>query len=502
MARVITSFVVLGVLAIAAAWLAERPGVVALNWQGYRIETTLALTVIAVGLLMAAAALLYRVWRWTRRGPLVLGQARQERRRRQGQLALTQGMVAVAAGDRSASLRFARRAENLLDDLPLTMLLSAQAAQLNGDDQAAKRYFATMLERPEMEFLGLRGLMAMATRAGNSESALSLARRAFLLRPSTPWVLTALFDLEARSGHWVEAGRMADLAVKHKVITPEEGQRRKAITLQMRARAADAAGRAGEAQKLSLEAVENDAHLVPAVALAARSLLANGKRRRAAHLIEATWVHHPDAGLADIYGQVYANEKSARRIQRFEKLAAQRPSHPESTLALAEAAIAAERWELARRQLEPLAADDADERVCRLMAKLEEGERGPAYARTWLERAAAAPGGPRWVCGTCARHFADWSAHCAHCHTFDSLNWERPEGPHVLDTAMPLPEYETLQVHPHIHADRGHGDHERARGEATDEAMDDDLAATAEAPGPIVTDNVGVTDKVGAQRAP
>lgn len=493
MARVITSFVVLGVLAIAAAWLAERPGVVALNWQGYRIETTLALTVIVVALLMVVAALLYRVWRWTRRGPLVLGQARQERRQRQGQLALTQGMVAVAAGDRTASLRFARRAENLLDDLPLTMLLSAQAAQLNGDDQAAKRYFASMLERPEMEFLGLRGLMALATRAGNSESALSLARRAFLLRPSTPWVLTALFDLEAGSGHWVEAGRMADLAVKHKVITAEEGQRRKAITLQMRARAADAAGRAGEARKLSLEAVENDAHLIPAVALAARSLLANGKRRRAAHLIEETWVHHPGADLANIYGQVYANEKTARRMQRFEKLAAQRPSDPESTLALAEAAIAAERWELARRHLEPMATDDADERVCRLMAKLEEGERGPAYARTWLERAAAAPEGPRWVCGTCARDFTDWSAHCPHCRAFDSLNWERPGGPRALGAAMGLSDYETLQVHPPVHSDD-----EGAEGEA----MDDDLAATAEAPGPIPAEEVGAAKEVGAQRVP
>lgn len=490
MFRVITSFVVLGILAVGAAWLAERPGVVALNWQGYRIETTLAFAVIVVVLLMVVAALLYRVWRWTRRGPHILGQSRQERRRRQGQLALTQGMVAVAAGDRTASLRFARQAENLLDDLPLTMLLSAQAAQLNGDDQAAKRYFASMLERPEMEFLGLRGLMAMATRVGNSESALSLARRAFQLRPSTPWVLTALFDLEARSGHWVEAGRMVDLAVKHKVITPEVGHRRKAITLQERATAADGAGRAGEAQKLALEAVENDAHLLPAAALAARSLLANGKRRRAAHLIEDTWVHNPSADLADIYGQLYANEKTARRIQRFENLAAQRPSDPESTLALAETAIAAERWELARRTLEPLATDDADERVCRLMAKLEEGERGPEYARTWLERAAAAPQGPCWVCGTCARHFADWSAHCPHCRTFDSLSWERPEASRGLGVAMPLSEYETLKA-------QSDGDH----GRAAEAAADDDLATTAEAPGRTASDNLGGGGEVGAQRA-
>ena len=477
MARIATAFIFLGLIAIAAAWLADRPGSVALDWQGYRIETTLALVVIVVALLMAVAALLYRIWRWTRRGRLVLGQARLERRRRQGQLALTQGMVAVAAGDRNAALRYARRAETLLDDLPLTMLLSAQAAQLSGDDQAAKTYFAAMLERREMEFLGLRGLMALATRVGNTESALSLARRAFLLRPSTPWVLTALFDLEARAGNWVEAGRMVDLAIKHKVLTQEEGRRRKALTLLERAGIAEGKGRSGEAQKLGLEAVDNDRHLVPAVALAASSLLANGKRRRAARLIEETWVHHPHADLAAIYGELYANEKTERRLQRFQKLANQQPSDPESVLALASAAIEAESWELARRQLEPLATADADERVCRLMARLEEGERGPAYARTWLERAAHAPEGPRWVCGTCAREFSDWSAHCSHCGTFDSLSWRRPEGPRPLSAAASLSGLETLHARPPLHADDDDDDHELQ--------VEEHLAATAERPGPV-----------------
>jgi hypothetical protein len=43
-------------------------------------------------------------------------------------------MVAVAAGDAAEAGRQAKRADALLGDPPLTMLLSAQAAQLNGDD--------------------------------------------------------------------------------------------------------------------------------------------------------------------------------------------------------------------------------------------------------------------------------------------------------------------------------------------------------------------------------
>ncbi len=63
----------------------------------------------------------------------------------------------------------------LLAEPPLTLLLSAQAAQLNGDEQAARRYFTAMLDRAETEFLGLRGLVMQALRGGDEAAALGLS---------------------------------------------------------------------------------------------------------------------------------------------------------------------------------------------------------------------------------------------------------------------------------------------------------------------------------------
>ena len=80
-----------------------------------------------------------------------------------GYRALTQGMVAVAAGDAEEAQKLARKADALLAEPPLTLLLSAQAAQLNGDETARpQRYFTAMLDRAETEFLGLRGLIMQA----------------------------------------------------------------------------------------------------------------------------------------------------------------------------------------------------------------------------------------------------------------------------------------------------------------------------------------------------
>jgi len=81
-------------------------------------------------------------------------------------------------GDAEEAQKFARKADVLLAEPPLTLLLSAQAAQLNGDDQAAQRYFMAMIERKETEFLGLRGLIMHALRGGDEATALTLIERA------------------------------------------------------------------------------------------------------------------------------------------------------------------------------------------------------------------------------------------------------------------------------------------------------------------------------------
>src|SRR5690606_26575928 len=72
----------------------------------------------------------------------------ETRRRRKGFLALSRGMVAVAAGDAAEARRHAGRARKLLDETPLTLLLAAQAAQLDGEEGAATRYFEAMLNAP------------------------------------------------------------------------------------------------------------------------------------------------------------------------------------------------------------------------------------------------------------------------------------------------------------------------------------------------------------------
>ncbi len=426
MIRVLGYIAVFAVLAALGAWLADHPGAVVVHWRNYVVETSAAAFVVAVVVVAVVVAVIWRLISGLLAGPGRLRAAASNRRLRRGQRALTRGLVAAAAGDVAGARRAASDAERLLSDPPLTLLLSAQAAQLNGDESGARAAFEDMLGNPETEFLGLRGLVVQAIRDGDTTIALRHARRAFEISPTTGWVLTHLGDLEISAGHWLQAEQVTDAAVRAGWLTATDGARRRAALQYQRAVQADRDGRASEALDLVRKAVDAAPGLVPAVDLEARLLLAAGRRRRAKARILRGWAEmaHPD--LARVYVDAVDAQDPLDRVRALDELVKARPDAVDGQLALAEAAIDAELWGTAREHLAQ-EATTLTVGACRLMARLEEAETGDAaLSRTWLVRAASAPPDPAWVCRHCGTPTAAWSITCGNCRQFDSLDWRQP----------------------------------------------------------------------------
>ncbi|BBK45202.1 heme biosynthesis protein HemY [Allostella vacuolata] len=421
-------FVALAALVVAGAvWVADRPGQISIVWQGWRLDTSVAILLILTAALALLFALGLRFLGWLVRIPRRWRRWARERRRRRGYQALTVGMVAVAAGDPEEARRQARRADVLLDEPPLTMLLSAQAAQLNGDEAAARRYFTAMLDRRETEFLGLRGLLMQATRTGDSAAALELARRARRLRPDTPWVLTTLFELEARAGHWREAEATLAEAQRRSILPVAEARHRRAAVLLEQARAAEVDGRSRDASDLAARAHDEDRAFVPATVAYVRLLGAAGRTRKAERVAEKAWSLAPHPDLAAAYAALAPEGDPVGAAQRMERLAGALPGHIESRMVQATAALRAGLWGEARQKLEAVVAERPTARAYGLLAEVEEGENAdPAAAQRWLRLAAEAPASEAWTCTSCGSVAPAWSIVCPACGGVDGLRWQAP----------------------------------------------------------------------------
>lgn len=425
--RLLFYVIVVAALVFGAVWLADRPGAVMLRWEGWQIDTTVPVLILGLLVLAGLAVLLLRLIGFLVGLPRRLAARRRARRRRQGYVALTDGLAAVAAGNPVQAQRQAKRADALLKDPTLTALLAAQAAELTNDRDTARSQYKTMLDRPETAFLGLRGLLTLALKEGDSAAALDYARRAYAMNPDNGELAATLFDLQAKAGLWTEAQGSLVGAARHGGFPPAEIQRKKAVVLTERAGLAAADNDRRAALKLAGQAVKIDPAFVPAALRLAGLLAEQGRQRKAAAVIQQAWRYEPHPDLYRAYAGLWPNEDPLARVRRVEKLATANSRHVESHLALGEAALDARLWGQARNHLMAAVEQQPSARAYRLLAKLEENENGNAAAsRQWLEKASDAAPDPAWICQSCNQASPVWSAHCPSCGTLDSLSWATP----------------------------------------------------------------------------
>jgi HemY protein len=381
--------------ALIAVWgaseLAGLDGFTVLVLEGTRVDvpTGLLLGLIAGSLVFfffsgtAAAWLAGLPTRIKRRG--------RDRRRDRGMIALARGLEAVAAGDAADAQRHARAATKALNEPALTRLLTAQAAQLAGDNETAQLSYTAMLEAPETEFLGLRGLYMQAMERGDRDEALTYAERAFELRPGTAWAFESVLKLNLERGAWGDALEALRLAKQNSIAEGLEYRRMEAALLTAQAYAANDAGDAETARKDAEAALKKAPALTPAAALAAENELAAGHRAKAAKILDNAWETEPHPGLAAVLRRIFSHERAERLQGRLAKLAERNPDHPESLLLLAKVQLDGGDAAAAQETLAPLLAGRPNRRVLTLMAEIAQKRYGEAAAEPWFDRAARAP---------------------------------------------------------------------------------------------------------------
>jgi HemY protein len=453
--RGLFGLVILALAVAIAAYFAGHPGRVDIIWQDWEIETSVGVLAAAVAIAIVAGVGLYLLASLILSLPRALLRRRREQQRRAGYRALSEGLVAIAAGDAEEAKRHVHKADQLLADPPLTLLLSAQAAQLAGDGAAARKFFTAMIERPETEFLGLRGLINDALREGDDTAALRLAERAKSLRPATPWVVETLLQLEVRGGRWEEARVTVAEAIRKKSLPAARARHHHSVILYELSLAAEKSGDPRRALALAEQAQRLAPDIAAPAAQHARCLAGEGRKKAAAKAIERAWRTAPVPELAQLYQALFEGEPPLARLKRLERLVAQNPGGRESHVAAAEAALGAQLWGEARRHLEralalpappyrrgnglPVAADSdlarPTPRLGRLRARLEAAEYGTAGG---FDEAAGALPDPCYICAHCGGESQEWHSLCSYCGAFDTLAWHTPA--RSIATFLPQPQ--------------------------------------------------------------
>jgi HemY protein len=397
MIRVLVFLALLLAAALGFAWLADRPGSVALTWQNRVYEVELITALLAVVALALALSVAWSLLRTFVRLPAIMSLASRNRRKARGYQAVSRGLVAVTAGDARTAQRQAAEAERLLGHEPLTLLLSAQSSQLAGEPAKAEKAFGKMLEDGETRIVGLRGLHIEAQRKGDGQAARFYAEEAYKLAPGSDWASEASLTYRCAERDWLGAMALVEQAASRRLISKDAAKKQRAVLLTADALDKDGGDPDG-AFRAAQEAVRLDPGLPPAAALLGRKLSGKGDYGKASKMLEAAWKEMPHPDVADAYLDVRLGDSAQDRMKRARALQRLQPAHPESRLTLARAAMDAREFRVARENLETLVLEAPTVRACVLMAELEEEDGGNlGLVREWLARASRAPRDKAWV---------------------------------------------------------------------------------------------------------
>jgi HemY protein len=445
MIRVVLFLLSVSVIAWGFAWVADRPGQVAVTWMGYRVETSVIVAAFAVAAFVLVVMAIWAIVRAILRSPEQVSLFFRHRRAIKGYLAISRGLIAVGAGDLRLARRSADDAARLSPGDPLALLLTAQSAQMAGDSVTAERAFRDMSARDDTKLLGLRGLYIEAQRRNDLNAARLAAEEAAKARPGVVWAGLALLDYRCAAKDW--SGALDALDHMKSALEKPDYRRKRAVLLVARAQALEDIDR-DTARALVLESVKLAPDLVPAAALAGRRLSEAGDVRKARKILEAAWALNPHPDIAESYANIRLGDSARERLTRMQKLAEKVPGQLEGALAVARAALDAREFATARAALAPYVSAPT-RRVATLMAEIEEADQGDqGRVREWMARAMRASGDPAWTAdGSVAEHWLPVSPN----GRLDGFEWKVPlaeigDARPVIEATPPAVEAIALQA--------------------------------------------------------
>ena len=432
MIRAIWTLVKVGLFVALVLWIAERPGTVMIDWMQFKFTIHVGLFLIGVLLTVVLGIIIFTLIKATLDLPDILARRRRTTRRDKGFKALTIGLAAVAAGDAKNASYQAQRARHLLDqDHALSQLLEAQAARLEGREGDAASFFIELMKNKDASFLGVRGLLQSTLDTGDDAGALELAYRALKEQPKQAWILRLIYDLEIRLRHWGKAEKILRRMEKAGAVSVEDANSDRVAMMLAQADEAGEKGEDGRAYRFLQKAYKRDRSFVPTIVRLGSVLLARGKHKRVASMVEEAWRYAPHPDLASLWGEAYVPPKhhdSVARVRWFEDLAALDPDSVEGLLVLANVQISEGLWAEARKSLEHAEHIAPGAALYKLWARLEERATHDDMAvRAWLDKAADAPAEHVWMCGETGRIYDFWMP-VSDQGLFNTIIWDVPQG--------------------------------------------------------------------------
>lgn len=407
MIKIIRHFLILLAILIPVIWISNYPGEVRILWKDYFIETsmmTLILITIFLSIILTTIMVSYKK---IINFPIEYKKNKNLRYLKLGNRSLTDLTSSIENRDFKKIDSDARKIKKYLGNSLFSTYILSQSAIANNDLNIARKYLELLRKSPDMQFVGLKGLITISIKEKNDDETLKLLQEAQLIKPKNLWILDKLSILLAKSKKWDEAAKVLEN------ISDQENEttniNRASFLL-----------KSGASPVQSWNASKN---FIPAALEIISYYLENNQEKKAYEVIKSSWRNLKYLGMIELFMQkkITNLKVSLRRLKLLHKALKDNIEYDETKLALAYASYFASLWGESASYLEKIKKENWDQRATDLCKKLKQESDRIKLPKIPSQLSNI----PEWMCGICGQQHSKWEIQCVSCGAIGEINWSK-----------------------------------------------------------------------------
>jgi HemY protein len=422
------------VIATSLVWLLDHNGDVIITWLGYQLQTdvltAILLAIFFTLLVFAFSYLLARILAIKFPNLLKLFFRRNYLRRleklvhrhHQAFEIMTQLMLALEIRDEKSAEILHKNFSKLIKHQSLNNFFLGKILFEKQQFDKAAEMFARFGENKHAKILILKSKFKLALQNQDEATAIAYAKQILSVKRDNFDTARVLFSLYKKRGLWQEAkGLIAeygsdqfkdelqkrDVAVINSALAIEAYQLKKFL-------------QAIKHTKIALKAEEN---FLPALEIKLKSWLKLGFSFKASWQIKSLWRENPHLLLAEIFDLIHRKSSPKNRIKAMKKLAELNSESSLGKLAVGISAFRAGAYQTAKEFLYLSLLQEKTYRAYKLLAFAEKSLGNVEEFKKNMKKSEMLSKDDHYSCNSCGHLTSKWSARCASCDSYDSLEW-------------------------------------------------------------------------------
>ena len=424
MLRLLYIFFQFIILLIIASWAIQNSKPVSFVFRDITILTSTSVLIIGLLVVVIICLLLQRFIFFLKQSKQKYKFYRERSIIEKGHNSFVQGMVALANKDFKRVIIEAKNANKYLKNKSLSLLLTSETLKIEKKFDQLNIVYEEMLNEPNMNLLGLRGLMEQNLRAQDYHHAFIYGEKLLHLNPKIEKLYETLINIIGKTNNWQKMIYLSEQSLKYKIIDKKTYIENKSIAY---FEIAKIKHKSFEQESIELieKALKLKENFAPYVSFYIQLLINNNKLDKAKKVLRKTWTAFPHPHLKQ-HMQALAKALKISYLDLVKHIVSNTKDNYESRILLAESYIENQSWDDARLKIKSLLNHKPYRDVCLLMAKIEEGYSGDSHKiNAWISRSNLGKLSKIWVCHISGISQTNWTS-VSKAGYFNSLEWKYP----------------------------------------------------------------------------